>query len=264
MCAIFGIGVQSKHDIKSDSVIKDILERLFLCSMVRGRTASGVVFTSPDEFKVVKTNQPADKFIRLPEFISAEQECVSLFDDSNPFRLVSAIGHCRLKTKGSEMMNVNNHPIVTKKVVGVHNGVIANDEVLFQSYGKLLERNGIVDSEVIFALVDYLSGGRGIQDSIIELAKTLRGSYACAMSHVQQPHIVWLFKNGSPCDVAHFPDVGIVLWSSSIDYIKESIKGYSLGKLEQIDFPSHSGMALDFFRNKFNLFSLEVRKSNAA
>src|SRR5438128_12676459 len=63
--------------------------------------------------------------------------------------------HVRDYTKGHPRIEANNHPIRHGAVVGVHNGIIINDE-------ELLDRHGIsrahpqmtVDSEAIFALVD--------------------------------------------------------------------------------------------------------------
>ena len=49
----------------------------------------------------------------------------------------------------------NNHPVRHGPVMGVHNGIIANDEALFAQHG--IERDDpemTVDSETIFALVE--------------------------------------------------------------------------------------------------------------
>lgn len=63
--------------------------------------------------------------------------------------------HTRDHTKGHPEIDANNHPIRHGSVVGVHNGVIANDDELFARYG--LERHEpemTVDSEAIFALME--------------------------------------------------------------------------------------------------------------
>jgi glucosamine 6-phosphate synthetase-like amidotransferase/phosphosugar isomerase protein len=63
--------------------------------------------------------------------------------------------HTRDHTKGHPGVDANNHPIRHGSVVGVHNGVIANDDELFARYG--LERHEpetTVDSEAIFALME--------------------------------------------------------------------------------------------------------------
>src|SRR5581483_6618121 len=62
--------------------------------------------------------------------------------------------HVRDYTKGHPTIEANNHPIRHGAVVGVHNGIIENDDALFRAHG--IERAApemTVDSEAIFALV---------------------------------------------------------------------------------------------------------------
>jgi glucosamine 6-phosphate synthetase-like amidotransferase/phosphosugar isomerase protein len=66
-----------------------------------------------------------------------------------------ALVHVRDYTKGHPDVEVNNHPIRHGAVVGVHNGVIVNDDELLARYE--IERSSpqmTVDSEAIFALVE--------------------------------------------------------------------------------------------------------------
>ena len=60
--------------------------------------------------------------------------------------------------KGPSQDLANNHPIRHGSVVGVHNGIIVNDEEIFARHGfERAEPEMTVDSEAIFALMD----GRG-------------------------------------------------------------------------------------------------------
>jgi glucosamine 6-phosphate synthetase-like amidotransferase/phosphosugar isomerase protein len=66
-----------------------------------------------------------------------------------------ALVHVRDYTKGHPTIAANNHPVRHGSVVGIHNGIIANDDELFRRHR--LERHQpemTVDSEAIFALVD--------------------------------------------------------------------------------------------------------------
>lgn len=63
--------------------------------------------------------------------------------------------HVRDYTKGHPALPANNHPIRHGRVVGIHNGIIANDEKIFSEYGfERDEPEMTVDSEAIFALVE--------------------------------------------------------------------------------------------------------------
>jgi glucosamine 6-phosphate synthetase-like amidotransferase/phosphosugar isomerase protein len=66
-----------------------------------------------------------------------------------------ALFHVRDYTKGHPSLAANNHPVRHGAVVGIHNGIIANDETIFAAYGFERNEAGMtVDSEAIFALVE--------------------------------------------------------------------------------------------------------------
>ena len=72
-----------------------------------------------------------------------------------PAEATEALLHVRDYTKGHPSLAANNHPIRHGPVVGIHNGIIANDEELFERYGwERAEPGMTVDSEAIFALVE--------------------------------------------------------------------------------------------------------------
>jgi glutamine phosphoribosylpyrophosphate amidotransferase len=59
-------------------------------------------------------------------------------------------------TKGHPEIEANNHPIRHGTVVGVHNGVIENDDHVLDRYGIERAAPGMtVDSEAIFALMEH-------------------------------------------------------------------------------------------------------------
>ena len=67
--------------------------------------------------------------------------------------------HVRDYTKGHPSLSANNHPIRHGAVVGIHNGIIENDEDLFAKHE--IERAApemTVDSEIIFALAERSRG----------------------------------------------------------------------------------------------------------
>ena len=76
-------------------------------------------------------------------------------------------------TKGHPTIESNNHPIRHGSVVGVHNGIIFNDEELFAEHGWTRAHPDMtVDSEAIFALVEET-------DEVLALEQ-LHGSMATA------------------------------------------------------------------------------------
>jgi glucosamine 6-phosphate synthetase-like amidotransferase/phosphosugar isomerase protein len=89
--------------------------------------------------------------------------------------------HVRDYTKGHPRIAANNHPVRHGAVVGVHNGIILNDEELIERHA--IERahpDMTVDSEVIFALAEASqSDPRALQE--------LRGSMAAAWMDERDP-----------------------------------------------------------------------------
>ena len=76
-----------------------------------------------------------------------------------PTGTTQALVHVRDYTKGHPRIEANNHPIRHGAVVGIHNGIIVNDEEIFARYGfERAEPEMTVDSEAIFALAEHANG----------------------------------------------------------------------------------------------------------
>jgi glucosamine 6-phosphate synthetase-like amidotransferase/phosphosugar isomerase protein len=96
--------------------------------------------------------------------------------------------HVRDYTKGHPTIEANNHPVRHGEVVGVHNGIIVNDEEIFARHG--FERDVpemSVDTAAIFALVEEF----GSTGSTLE---KLRGSMASAWVDGREPGIVYVAR----------------------------------------------------------------------
>ena len=72
-----------------------------------------------------------------------------------PAETGQALIHVRDFTKGHPEIAANNHPIRHGNVVGIHNGIIENDDALLARYRiERAEPQMTVDSEAIFALME--------------------------------------------------------------------------------------------------------------
>jgi glucosamine 6-phosphate synthetase-like amidotransferase/phosphosugar isomerase protein len=73
--------------------------------------------------------------------------------------VTEALIHVRDYTKGHPRIEANNHPIRHGAVVGVHNGIIVNDDELMEKHGfERAKPEMTVDSEAIFALAEAHDG----------------------------------------------------------------------------------------------------------
>ena len=99
-----------------------------------------------------------------------------------------ALIHVRDYTKGHPEIDGNNHPIRHGAVVGVHNGIIENDDELLARYGIEREESEMtVDSEAIFALMELRRHDR-------RALGELRGTMAAAWLDERDPTILFLAR----------------------------------------------------------------------
>lgn len=275
MCSILGMGFLNGHRLRNSAQIEGIIKSMLVYAKARGRDATGLAYVSADEICVVKKDESADRFVELPEYKKTAELCtrIGLRKGKNDGQggyedpTISVIGHCRAQTKGTYLNNKNNHPIVRRDVVGVHNGWISNDDELFAMFSKMFPRNAEVDSEIIFALIEYFAAGdKKLHEAISMASRLMAGSLACAMVHKLQPHVVWLFRRHGPCDITLYEDPGVVMWASDRSYYKKAVKdnNVKLGAGTNIELPANSGVAIDLHRNKIYKFPVEVNSRGAS
>jgi glucosamine 6-phosphate synthetase-like amidotransferase/phosphosugar isomerase protein len=268
MCAIFGIGLLRNHDIDY-TVISGVVTRLAHAAQACGRDATGLAFTTEKEISIFKHNVKAANFTQLPEYGLELKRFLTEKDDEN--RLVSILGHCRHKTKGTEKNPLNNHPIETGNIVGVHNGVISNDDNLFNKYRHSIGRRAQVDSEIIFALIDYFSKinirnaneynptTKALQDA----TDVFTGSLACAMVDARTPNNIWIWRRHNPVDVRYFKKEGLFIWATRAEMIRSSIEFTELSDPETIDIPYKEGICFNVESGTYYRFSVDKTDSFA-
>src|SRR6266571_3067731 len=134
MCGIAG------YSLSTDSTVDRTVAARALLAGIAERGADAVGFAYRREGAVTAHKQQSGA--------SALLERVSV-----PHEATQLLVHVRDYTKGHPSLAANNHPIRHGAVVGVHNGVIVNDDELFALERiERAESEMTVDSEIIFAL----------------------------------------------------------------------------------------------------------------
>ena len=151
MCGIFGI-IAKDNKYKKKFLEKDI-SRLFLLSESRGKEASGLSVLNNQNISTYKDSVMASNFIKSKPYKMLVRDNLEESHEK-PFAF---IGHSRLVTNGNEIFQTNNQPIITENMVGIHNGIIVNEDQLW-SENKLLNKQYEVDSEIIFKLIEHTQG----------------------------------------------------------------------------------------------------------
>lgn len=169
MCGIFGF-------VSNEPVKKNITINLVKHSRQRGKDSSGLIFLEDSKYKICR----------------ADYDVVKLLNESKPFSSNVLLGHSRLITNGLS----DNQPVVREGVCVIHNGIIVNDELIWEHIDK--KRELMIDSEVIAAIAnDCLDKGvdfSEIPDRILSLCK---GVVAAALLIPRLGKLCLFSNNGS-------------------------------------------------------------------
>ena len=136
-----------------------------------------------------------------------------------PAAATQVLVHVRDYTKGHPSLDANNHPIRHGKVVGIHNGIIVNDDELFaREQIERAEPGMTVDSEIIFALAER-SRGR----TAAALGR-LVGSMATAWLDEGRPELILARGMGRPLWIGAVPGA---LFFASTCHALELVERYT-------------------------------------
>lgn len=169
MCGIFGIVAQQKINKKD-------LQLLAKHARQRGKDSSGVVFLKNKQYQVWR----------------ADFDIKKLLKKAGPFNSKVVFGHSRLITNGL----ADNQPVIRDDVFVLHNGIIVNDEKIWQNLS--IQRRYQIDSEVIAGItLDHLSKGLPLNDLAGVIMSECVGVVSCAILIQNLGKLVLLSNNGS-------------------------------------------------------------------
>ena len=170
MCGIAG------YSLSRESRVDPTLAAQTLMAAIseRGSDASGYCYRGPGiPLEVHKRRTGASEFL----------DSVAV-----PAGATQVLVHVRDYTKGHPSLNANNHPVRHGTVVGIHNGIIRNDEEIFARYDfERAEPEMTVDSEAIFALAERERSRAGSLEE-------LYGSMATAWLDERDADVVFLAR----------------------------------------------------------------------
>jgi glucosamine 6-phosphate synthetase-like amidotransferase/phosphosugar isomerase protein len=171
VCGIAGYSLSPKS-----SVDRTLAAQALLAGIAeRGADAAGYAYRIPGDGRVRGHKQRSGA--------SALLESLELPSDAS-----QALLHVRDYTKGHPTIEANNHPIRHGAVVGIHNGIIFNDEEILDRYGfERAHPDMTVDSEAIFALAEHAEG-------CVAPLQELRGSMACAWLDERRPDVLFVVR----------------------------------------------------------------------
>jgi glucosamine 6-phosphate synthetase-like amidotransferase/phosphosugar isomerase protein len=157
MCGIAGYSLSTRSAVDRTLAAQSLLAGI----AERGADAVGYAYRIPEEAYPVVTKQrtPASELL---DRISIPQPATEV------------LVHVRDYTKGHPSIPANNHPVRHGPVIGIHNGIILNDDELLEPHDcARREPRMTVDSEAIFCLAAHShNDSRALEE--------LSGSFATA------------------------------------------------------------------------------------
>ncbi len=168
MCGIAGYSLSSRSGVDRTLAAQALLAGI----ADRGADAVGYAYRGgPDEYPVVtKQRTPAS---RLLDRVTV------------PAHACELLVHVRDYTKGHPSIPANNHPVRHGPIVGIHNGIIVNDDELLAPHScARAEPRMTVDSEAIFALAAHSQNDP-------RALEALAGSMATAWLDQREPGTVF-------------------------------------------------------------------------
>lgn len=154
MCGIFG-AVFHRDAGHGSSFVREVLEALFRCSQTRGSEAAGLTVFNGETIDVYKQAGSAERFLKSPKFDELLGRATKLYERNRAEKRAIGLaftGHTRLVTNGFQSNEDNNQPVIANGTVGIHNGIIVNDQALWARF-PMLARKSDVDTEVLVNLL---------------------------------------------------------------------------------------------------------------
>ncbi|OGP53168.1 MAG: hypothetical protein A2Y65_06730 [Deltaproteobacteria bacterium RBG_13_52_11] len=196
--------------------LREVFTRMVVFNEERGREASGAALISRDGIlRLFKQPVPASQLVKMEPY---QDIMASIGPDTT-----CLLGHTRAPTKGSRWNNANNHPLLVGHTVGIHNGIIDNDDDLFTRSG--FSRHGEVDSEIIFSLLDRIGpiSNNGSYPPLVQRqVSLLEGFFATLSVDLRRPTHLLVLKYLRPLCLHYEKRLNALFFSSRYLFLRKA------------------------------------------
>lgn len=169
MCGIFGI-------ISPDQIKRNHLSILAEHARQRGRDSSGLMYIKSDSYIIAR----------------ADFDVKRLLTKHQPINSSFVMGHSRLITNGLS----DNQPVVREGISLIHNGIIVNENEVWQQLD--VERMFEIDSEAILGVaLNHIGRGESVEDLPQQIFSMCKGTISAAIAIPKLGKICLLSNNGS-------------------------------------------------------------------
>jgi glutamine---fructose-6-phosphate transaminase (isomerizing) len=218
MCGIFGISIEASVGVDAKD-LKKLTKMFFQMSERRGKDASGFV-SIHNYVEIIKSPHSASTLIQDSKFKNIFQNAISNYKNGNSFTIS---GHTRMVTSGSEYNNNNNQPIIKDNNLLIHNGIIVNEDNIYEQNPKL-KKEYEVDSEVMLELYNFnstssKSNAAAFKDSI----NSMSGANTFILIDPSHNEIL-LHSSNRSLYIFNHPSIGLTFYCSEEEILNKAIK----------------------------------------
>lgn len=169
MCGIFGL-------ISDCEINQDHFNLLAHHARQRGRDSSGLIYHAVSGYKIKR----------------ADYDIKQLLKNEGKLHSNVVMGHSRLITNGLG----DNQPVVRDGVCVIHNGIIVNDQDIWETLN--LKQHLQIDSEVIVGIaIKHLEEGGALADLPKKVLSLCKGTVSCALVIPRSGKALLFSNNGS-------------------------------------------------------------------
>jgi len=169
MCGIFG-------QISKTKVNRKNLEIIVKHSKQRGVDSSGLIYFEDSAYTINRADFNIEKLIKKVK----------------PYESKIVLGHSRLITNGLS----DNQPVVRDNIFVIHNGIITNEDEVWDKIK--VKREFKIDSELIVAVAsECINNGLDISEIPNRVLSLCEGIIACALVIPGESKIILFSNNGS-------------------------------------------------------------------
>jgi len=225
MCGIFGI-------ISKTKILKNDINKLAFHARQRGRDSSGLVYHVNENYEISR----------------GDYDIKTLLAKRGNSKADFVMGHSRLITNGLG----DNQPVVRDGMILIHNGIIVNNEQIWDQIS--FKRKFQIDSEAIVGIaLEYFKNKNEIENLPDEIFKKCKGSISAALVIPSQGKMLLLSNNGS----LYFGMKGTNIIFASEKYPLQEL---SCSKIDQI---LNKGVIFDIpIEEKISIFDDSFRTEN--
>jgi glucosamine--fructose-6-phosphate aminotransferase (isomerizing) len=198
LCGIFGIEIAENLKFSPKDLMQ-IVNNIFKLSESRGKEASGLAVRFKDSIYVLKEPITSSKLVKTSKYKELFNQTLKAegYDGVQLQAPILILGHSRLQTNGQSEINTNNQPVIKDGAVGIHNGIIVNDDKLWKSYSELKKKYD-VDTEVFLGLLQmFRAQGKSVVEAVRLVFEHIEGSASVAVQFDDENNLILASNTGS-------------------------------------------------------------------